>query len=102
MGGRGGRGGWSTWTSPCSRGWSEGGGGGNRSCPGRNGGRRAPPPAPPEMWVKMFELAHLFTPERKKAGATHCRFIANCWQGLGSGGWSMGRGPGPGRRPCRR
>ena len=36
----------------------------------------------------MFELAqtNIFTPERKKGGATHWRFVAHCWQGLGWGG----------------
>ena len=36
----------------------------------------------------MFELAqtNIFTPERKKEGATHWRFVAHCWQGLGLGG----------------
>ena len=36
----------------------------------------------------MFELAqtNIFTTERKKGGATHWRFVANCWQGLGLGG----------------
>ena len=40
------------------------------------------------MGVKMFELAqtHIFTPERKKGGATHWRFVAHCLQGLGLGG----------------
>ena len=47
-----------------------------------------PPPPPPEMGVKMYELGqtNLFTPERKKGGTTHWRFVANCWQGLGLGG----------------
>ena len=42
--------------------------------------------------MKMFELPqlHLFTPERKKRGGTHWRFIANCWQGLGLGGMEYG------------
>ena len=33
----------------------------------------------------MFELAqtNIFTPERKKGGGNHWRFIAHCWQGLG-------------------
>ena len=36
----------------------------------------------------MFELAqtNIFTPEGKKGGATHWRFVARCWQGLGLGG----------------
>ena len=36
----------------------------------------------------MFELAqtNIFTPERKKGGANHWRFVAHCWQGLGLGG----------------
>ena len=36
----------------------------------------------------MFELAqtNIFTPERKKGGGTHWRFVAHCWQGLGLGG----------------
>ena len=36
----------------------------------------------------MFELAqtNIFTPERKKGGTTHWRFLAHCWQGLGLGG----------------
>ena len=43
---------------------------------------------PPEMGVKMFELAqtNIFIPERKKGGATHWRFVAHCWQELGFGG----------------
>ena len=47
-------------------------------------GGGAPPP-PPERGVKMFELAqtNIFTPERKKGGGTHWRFVAHCWQGLG-------------------
>ena len=55
--------------------------------PGEEMGGGAPPP-PPEMGVKMFELAqtNLFTAERKKGGATHWPFVANCWQGLGLGG----------------
>ena len=38
-------------------------------------------PPPPEMGVKMFELAQtsIFTPERKKEGGTHWRFVANYW-----------------------
>ena len=88
MGGRGG--GWlSTWTSPSASGWSRGRGGGNVSCRGSrtSGGGRCPPP-PPERGVKMFELAqtNIFTPERKKGGATHWRFFAHCRQGLGLGG----------------
>ena len=47
-------------------------------------------PPPPEMGVKMFELAqtNIFTPERKKrgGGGTHWRFVPHCWQGLGFGG----------------
>ena len=36
----------------------------------------------------MFELAqtNLLTPDRKKRGANHRQFVANCWQGLGLGG----------------
>ena len=36
----------------------------------------------------MFELAqlNLFTPEVKKGGGSHWRFIAMCWQALGLGG----------------
>ena len=36
----------------------------------------------------MFELAqtNIFTPERKKGGGTHWRFVSYCWQGLGCGG----------------
>ena len=46
------------------------------------------PPPPPARGVKIFELAqtNIFTPERKKRGATHWRFVAHCWQGLGLGG----------------
>ena len=29
---------------------------------------------------------NIFTPERKKGGATHWLFVAHCWQGLGLGG----------------
>ena len=56
--------------------------------PGKKWGEVQPPPPFPEMGVKMFELAqtNLFTPTRKKRGATHWRFVANCWQGLGLGG----------------
>ena len=45
-------------------------------------------PPPPEMGVKMFELAqtNLFTPEGKKGGGTYWRFVGNRWQGLGLGG----------------
>ena len=44
-------------------------------------------PPPPEMAVRMFELAqtNIFTPERKKGGG-HWRFLAHCWQGAGLGG----------------
>ena len=40
--------------------------------PGKRWGEVRPPP-PPEMGVKMFELAqtNLFTPKRKKGGGTH-------------------------------
>ena len=43
---------------------------------------------PPERGVKMFEFAqtNILTPERKKGGGTHWRFVAHCWQGLGLGG----------------
>ena len=67
-------------------------------------GGGAPPP-PPKRGVKMFELAqtNIFTPKRKKGGATHWRFVAHCWQGLGLGGGLSGwRRPGSGRRPGRR
>ena len=39
------------------------------------------------MGVNIFELAqtNIFTPERKKGGATHWQFVAHCWQGLGLG-----------------
>ena len=43
---------------------------------------------PPERGVKMFELAqtNIFTPEQKKGGGTHSRFVAHCWlAGLGGG-----------------
>ena len=59
--------------------------------PGRKWGRR-PPPTPPEKGVKMFELAqlNLFTPEVKRGGGSHWRFIAMCWQALGLGGVDCG------------
>ena len=98
----GGGGGLSTWTSHCACGWSRGRVGGNMRCRGRgiSDGGRCPPP-PPEKGVKMFELAqtNIFTPERKKGGATHWRFVAHCWQGLGLGGLSGWRRPGFGRPP---
>ena len=67
------------------------GGGGARGwwwqpeLPGRKWGEATPPSG---KWVKMFELAqlNLFTPEVKKQGASHWRFIAKCWQALGLGG----------------
>ena len=58
------------------------------SCRGRRSDEGWCPP-PPEMGVKMFELAqtNIFTPGRKKGGGgTHWRFVAHCWQGLGLGG----------------
>ena len=62
---------------------------------------------PPEMGLKMFELAqtNMFDPERKKGGATQWRFVPHCWQGLGLGGvdwvgkawvWTYGNVPGVG------
>ena len=35
----------------------------------------------------MFELPQtkIFSPGRKRGGATHWRFVAHCWQGLGLG-----------------
>ena len=53
--------------------------------PGRKWGE-APPPS--EKEVKMFELAQLnvFSPELRKGGASHWRFIAMCWQAMGLGG----------------
>ena len=69
---------------PLRLGWSRGRGGGNVSCQGRGTrGGGEPPPPPPERRVKMFELAqtNIFSPERKKGGATHWRFVAHCWQG---------------------
>ena len=53
--------------------------------PGRKSGETLPSL---EKGVKMIELAqlNLFTPEVKKGGASHWRFIAMCWQALGLGG----------------
>ena len=53
--------------------------------PGKGWGEVA---LPPEMGVKMFQLAqtNILTLERKKGGTTHRRFVVNCWQGLGFGG----------------
>ena len=63
------------------RGWW----GRERELPRRKWGETPPPP---EKGVKMFELAQfkLFTPEKKKGGGTHRRFIGNCWQAWGLGG----------------
>ena len=59
-----------------------------RELPGPGKGWGEVPPPPPKMGVKMFELAqtNIFTPLRKKWAATHWRFVAHCWQGLGLGG----------------
>ena len=56
----------------------------------RKGWGEAPPQK--KMGVKLFELAqtNIFTPEKKKGGATQWRFVANCWQGLGLGGVEYG------------
>ena len=87
--------------------WVDGGGGGvvhldkplrpgvvagswgmQRELPGQGNKRWGQVPPPPERGVKMFELAqtNILTPERKKEGATHWRFVAHCWQGPGLGG----------------
>ena len=71
---------------------------------GEEMGGDAPPP-PPEMRMKMFELAqtNLFTPERKRGGGAptgdSSPTAVRCWAW---GGWSTRRGPGPRRRPRRR
>ena len=43
---------------------------------------------PSNKGVKMFELAQfdVFTPDIKKGGCGHWRFICMCWQALGRGG----------------
>ena len=76
----------STGTNPC--GW----GGGSRglvvatTVARAEVGGGAPPPS--EKGVKMFELAqvNVFPPEVRKGRASHCRFIAMCWQAMGLGG----------------
>ena len=94
------RGGWSIWTSPC--GW-----GGPRvvgvatGVAGEEMGGDAPPP--PEMGVKMYELAqlNLFIPKRKKGGRPTGNSSPTAGKGWAWLGWSMEQGPGPGRRPGR-
>ena len=86
MGGRGG-GGVVHLDKPLRLGVVEGSWGWQRDLPGL-GKRWGEVGDPPKRGVKMFELAqtNIFTPERKKSGATHWRFVAHCWQGLGLGG----------------
>ena len=59
-----------------------------RELPGPRKGWGEVPPPKKKMGVNMFELAqtNIFTPERKKGGATHWRLVAHYWQGLGLGG----------------
>ena len=74
---------------PLRLGVVEGSWGWQRELPGHGNKRCGEvPPPPPRKGVKMFELAQTnsFTPERKKGGANHWRFVAHNWQGLGLGG----------------
>ena len=65
-------------------------------------GGGAPPPL--EMRVKMFELVqtNIFTPQRKRGGGTHWRFIAHDGRGWAWGGLIGWGRPGSRRRPGRR
>ena len=84
-GGMGGRGGGVQLDKPLRLGMVEGWWGWQQELPEKKGGE-TPPHL--DMGVKMYELAqtNLFTSQRKKRGATHWRFIAIYWQGLGFGG----------------
>ena len=66
----------------------EGSWGWQRELPGQRNKRWGEVGASPERGVEMFQLVqtNIFTPERKKGGGTHWRFVAHCWQGLGLGG----------------
>ena len=77
-----GRGGGYGWTGgggvvhldkPLRQGVIEGSWGWQRELPGQGNERWGEVGVPPERGVKMFELAqtNIFTPERKKGGATH-------------------------------
>ena len=59
--------------------------------PGRKRGVAPPPPS--EKGVKMFGLArpNVFTPDVKKEGASHWRFIAHFWHAMGLRGMECAR-----------